>query len=110
LAVTSEEGGLQEGYRYTATINYTKGNFTWRLGGAIDSRPSALPRRLSFDEAAHRKGSNNLATVVSDLDRRCVHEVLDGRSKRLLERYLGSLSEEQRSRCAVPASANDGQP
>lgn len=33
LAVTSEEGGLQEGYRYTATINYTKGNFTWRLGG-----------------------------------------------------------------------------
>jgi hypothetical protein len=33
LAVTSEEGGLQEGYRYTATINYAKGNFTWRLGG-----------------------------------------------------------------------------
>jgi transposase len=68
---------------------------------AIDSRPSALPRRLSFDEAAHRKGSNNLATVVSDLDRRCVHEVLDGRSKRVLERYLGSLSEEQRSGVAV---------
>jgi transposase len=64
---------------------------------AIASRPSALPRRLSFDEAAHRKGSNNLATVVSDLDRKCVHEVLDGRSKRVLERYLGSLSEDQRS-------------
>jgi transposase len=66
-------------------------------GEAIDSRPSTLSRRLSFDEAARRKGSNNLATVVSDLDCRCVHEVLDGRSKRVLERYLGSLSEEQRS-------------
>jgi transposase len=63
----------------------------------IDARPSTLPRRLSFDEAAHRKGSNNLATVVSDLDRRRVYEVLDGRSKRVLERYLGSLSEEQRA-------------
>jgi transposase len=63
---------------------------------AIASRPAALPRRLSFDEAAHRKGSHNLATVVSDLDRRSIHEVLDGRSKRVLERYLGSLSEDQR--------------
>lgn len=33
LAITSEEGGLQEGYRYTATINYAKGSFSWRLGG-----------------------------------------------------------------------------
>lgn len=33
LAITSEEGEFQEGYRYTATINYAKGNFTWRLGG-----------------------------------------------------------------------------
>jgi hypothetical protein len=33
LAVTSEEGGIQEGYRYTGTINYVKGNLSWRLGG-----------------------------------------------------------------------------
>jgi ribosomal protein L40E len=33
LAVTSEEGGLQEGYRYTGTINYEKGEFSWRFGG-----------------------------------------------------------------------------
>jgi uncharacterized membrane protein YdbT with pleckstrin-like domain len=33
LAVTSEEGEFQEGYRYSATINYAKGTFTWRLGG-----------------------------------------------------------------------------
>jgi transposase len=68
---------------------------------AIGSRPTALPRRLSFDEAAHRKGSNNLATVVSDLDQRRVHEVLDGRSRPVLERYLGSLGERQRSKVEV---------
>jgi hypothetical protein len=33
LAVTNEEGGIQEGYRYTAAINYAKGNLSWRLGG-----------------------------------------------------------------------------
>jgi hypothetical protein len=33
LAVTSEEGGFQEGYRYSGTINYVKGNLSWRLGG-----------------------------------------------------------------------------
>lgn len=33
LAVTSEGGGVQEGYRYSGTINYVKGNLSWRLGG-----------------------------------------------------------------------------
>lgn len=33
LAVTDEEGTLQEGYRYSGTINYVKGNYSWRLGG-----------------------------------------------------------------------------
>jgi hypothetical protein len=33
IAVTSEEGGLENGYRYTGTINYEKGNLSWRLGG-----------------------------------------------------------------------------
>jgi hypothetical protein len=33
LAVTDEEGTLQEGYRYSGTINYAKGSYTWRLGG-----------------------------------------------------------------------------
>jgi transposase len=67
----------------------------------IGRRSAALPRRLSFDEAAHRKGYGSLATVVSDLDRRCVHEVLDGRSKRVVERYLGSMGEKERSGVAV---------
>jgi transposase len=64
---------------------------------AIQARRPGLPKRLSLDEAAHRKGSRNLATVVSDLDRRIIHEVLDGRTRCVLERYLGSLSERQRS-------------
>jgi hypothetical protein len=33
LAVTSESGGVQEGYRYSGTINYAKGTLSWRLGG-----------------------------------------------------------------------------
>ena len=33
LAVTTEEGSTQEGYRYTGTINYAKGSFSWRFGG-----------------------------------------------------------------------------
>jgi transposase len=68
---------------------------------AIQARRPELPQRLSLDEAAHRKGSRNLATVVSDLDARVIHEVLDGRTKRVLERYLDSLSERQRSTVEV---------
>jgi hypothetical protein len=33
LAVTTEEGGVQEGYRYSGAINYVKGTLSWRLGG-----------------------------------------------------------------------------
>lgn len=66
----------------------------------ITRRP-AFPRRLSFDEAAHRKGSRNLATIVSDLEGKRVHEVLDGRTRRTVERFLGSLSETERRRVEV---------
>ena len=52
-------------------------------------------RRLSLDEAHHRRG-HELATIVSDLDRRSVIEVLDGRSRRAVERYLRSLPERRR--------------
>jgi hypothetical protein len=33
LAVTTEEGGVQEGYRYSGTINYANGTLSWRFGG-----------------------------------------------------------------------------
>jgi transposase len=62
----------------------------------LEAAPAAgRPRRLSLDEAHHRRG-RELATVVSDLDRRRVVEVLDGRSRRRVERYLRSLPEDAR--------------
>ena len=51
--------------------------------------------------AAHRKGYGNLATTIINLDRRCVHEVLDGRSGAVVKRYLGALSEAERAGVAV---------
>jgi transposase len=62
------------------------------LAARREARPA---RRLSLDEAHHRRG-RELATVVSDLDRGCVVEVLDGRSRRRVERYLRSLPEQHR--------------
>jgi transposase len=59
------------------------------LAARREARPA---RRLSLDEAHHRRG-RELATVVSDLDRGCVVEVLDGRSRRRVERHLRSLPE-----------------
>jgi transposase len=70
-------------------------------GDELAARREVRPaRRLSLDEAHHRRG-RELATVVSDLDRRRVVEVLDGRSRRRVERYLRSLSEPQRKAIEV---------
>ena len=63
-------------------------------------RASTPTRRLSLDEAAHRRG-HELATVVSDLDRRRVIDVLDGRSRRVVERYLRSLPALERAAIEV---------
>jgi transposase len=70
----------------------------FRLGAAreLDARPRPLARRLCIDEAAHRRGSRRLVTVVCDPDRRCVVEVLEGRDRRTLERFLRALPEPQR--------------
>ncbi len=61
-----------------------------------EARDVDRPRRLSLDEAHHRRGGE-LATVVSDLDRRCVVEVLDGRDRRTVERWLSALPAEIRA-------------
>ena len=42
-----------------------------------------------------------MATVVSDLDRRCVIEVLDGRDRRTVERWLSALPAEIRASIEV---------
>lgn len=72
-------------------------NRAFAVGGdeLLARREAAPARRLSLDEAHHRR-SHELATVVSDLDRRRVVEVLDGRSRHVVERYLRSLSEPER--------------
>jgi transposase len=68
----------------------------------LGARTTRAPRRLSLDEAHHRRG-HELATVVSDLDRRRVVEVLDGRRRRRVERYLRSLPERHRRAPAAQA-------
>ena len=67
---------------------------TWE-GHVLARGEEQTVRRLSLDEAHHRRG-RELATVVSDLDRGRVVEVLDGRSRRRIERYLRSLPERRR--------------
>jgi transposase len=61
----------------------------------LAAREPGPTRRLSLDEAAHRRG-RELATVISDLDRRRVIEVLDGRSQRIVARWLHGLPEPER--------------
>jgi transposase len=57
----------------------------------VARRENGPPRRLSVDEAHHRRG-RELATVVSDLDRRRVIEVLPGCQRKVIERWLSGLS------------------
>jgi transposase len=74
--------------------------FSAGAAGQFAARPRVLPRRISLDEAHHRRG-RELATIVSDVDRRGVIEVIEGRSRRTIERYLRSLSEEERGAVEV---------
>jgi Transposase len=81
--------------RYQVQRGYQQGGdqlVRWR-----EARP---PRRLSLDEAHHRL-NQELATIISDLDRRRVVEVLDGRSRRVVERYLRSLIDAERQAIEV---------
>ncbi|MEG4498991.1 hypothetical protein QUB05_19695 [Microcoleus sp. F10-C6] len=38
-----------------------------------------MPKRLSLDEFSRRKGQGNLATIVTDLDKNSLLEVIDDR-------------------------------
>jgi transposase len=73
-----------------------------RALAGVAAPPPRLIRRLSLDEAHHRRG-HELATVVSDVDRRRVVEVLPGRGRRQVERYLRGLSEPARAAIEVVA-------
>jgi transposase len=59
-------------------------------------RQTGPPRRLSLDEAHHRRG-RELATVVSDLDRRRVIDVVPGCTRKVIERWLIALPDDVRA-------------
>jgi transposase len=96
-------GAHAEIARSEETSRYQVGRaFTLGAAGEFAARAEPLPRRLSLDEAQHRR-RRELVTVLSDLDRRCVVDVLEGRSGRLVERYLRSLSPAQQQTIEVVA-------
>jgi transposase len=93
----SEGAAHAEVARAEATSRYQVGR-AFALGTVVEleARTTApTPRRLSLDEAHHRRG-HELATIVSDPDSRRVVEVLEGRSRRIVERYLRSLPAAER--------------
>lgn len=93
----SEGAAHAEVARAEETTRYQVGR-AFALGAAVELEAHAetgSPRRLSLDEAHHRRG-HELATIVSDPDNRCVVEVLEGRSRRVVERYLRSLPAAER--------------
>ncbi len=97
FARASEGAAHAEVARGEETTRYQVGR-AFALGAAVELQARAAagpPRRLSLDEAHHRRG-HELATIVSDPDKRRVVEVLEGRSRRVVERYLRSLTAAQR--------------
>jgi transposase len=77
-------------------------NRAFAVGGGelLARREHGPPRRLSLDEAHHRRG-RELATVVSDLDRRRVIEVLPGCSRKVIERWLAGLPDDMKAAIEV---------
>lgn len=55
-----------------------------------------LTRVLGIDEISLKKRHKQYALVISDIDRKCVLAVLPDRSKETLEKWIGSLTEQQR--------------
>ncbi len=55
-----------------------------------------LVRVLGVDEISVRKGHKNYALVLTDLEKRCVLEVLDNRRQETFEAWLDGLSKQQK--------------
>jgi transposase len=96
-AAHAEVAREEDTTRYQVTRAFCAGAAELEAGRGL--RPV---RWLSLDEA--QRGPNQpLATVASDLDARRVIEVLDGRSRRVVERWLRALPGETRSAIEVVA-------
>lgn len=63
---------------------------------AEKQQPCMLVRCLGVDEISIRKGHQQFALVLTDLERHCVVAVLAERSQKALEEWLDGLSEAQR--------------
>jgi transposase len=102
FARASEGAAHAEVARAEETTRYQVGRaFALAAAAELEARAEAgTPQRLSRDEAHHRRG-HELATIVSDPDQRRVVEVLEGRSRRVVERYLRSLTVAQRQAIAA---------
>lgn len=97
LALRASGGGAHaEIAREEVTSRYQ----VTRALASVPIGPAGAVRRLSLDEAHHRRG-HELATVISDLDRRRVVEVLEGRSAGVVARYLRGLSADVREAIEV---------
>ncbi len=63
---------------------------------AIRNRENLEIRVLGIDEITLKKRHKQFVLVLSDLDRRCVVEILPDRSKKSMEQWLDSLSSENK--------------
>lgn len=59
----------------------------------IKSKLDYFPKRIGIDEFAYKKGKKDYAVVLVDLDRACVWDVLEERSKESLKAYFLSKGE-----------------
>jgi transposase len=59
----------------------------------IQTNLDYFPTRIGIDEFAYRKGKKAYAVVIVDLDKSCVWEVLEDRSKERLKAYFLSKGE-----------------
>jgi len=66
----------------------------------------ALTTVLGIDEISLKKRHKQFALVISDIERRCILQILPVRDKEALEQWIDSLSEAQRRaiRCALTAT------
>jgi transposase len=77
------------------------GVFTRQAQKSVGANPPGLVRVLGIDEIALKKRHKQYALVLSDVERRCVIDVLDNREKATLVAWLEALSDEQRQAIRV---------
>ena len=95
---TRKHVALQEGLSESTVKDIFKKWAKEQTRGRSDRR---WVRVLGVDEISVRKGHKQYALVLSDLERRCVLDVLPNRKKDTFEAWLDNLSEEERKAIKV---------